>query len=339
MLISAVVPVYNVEKYLAQCVESLLAQTWKDLEIILVDDGSTDSCGAMCDAYGAKYSHIKVVHKENAGLGMARNTGLDHAEGDYVVFVDSDDYVEPEMLEVLYNGLSANGVDVCKAGFRRFKNQDETRFIRQYEHQVFAGSLARTEFLPRLIGSRPDQKDSIEMCVWGCIYNMAPIREHGLRFPSERELISEDIIFNIDYMQHANGACVIPDVVYNYRMAPGSLTKRYRPDRFEACCHFYRHVKKTLLELGYDEMTLLRLHRNFFIYVKMCISQEDKNISHLPAAVSIGNIRRICADECVQTAIREYPVGQMDIRQKGFLWMVRLKMASALYLCSNRGII
>lgn len=339
MLISVIVPVYNVEKYLRQCVESLLAQTYPDLEIILVDDGSKDGCGAVCDEYAARYDHVLAVHKENAGLGMARNTGLDHASGDYVVFVDSDDYAEPGMVEVLYRGLTENGVDMCKAGFRRFVNEDETKFIRKYENQVFAGEQAKKEFLPRLIGSRPDKKDSIEMCVWGSIYSMAPIRNHGLRFPSERELISEDIIFNIDYLQHANGACVIEDVVYDYRITPGSLTKRYRPDRFEACRHFYLHVKQTLLDLGYDEMALLRLHRNFFIYVMMCISQENKNTSHFSAWQSIGNIRRICADECVQTAIREYPVNQLGIRQKGFLWMVRLKMAAALYLCANWGII
>lgn len=339
MLISVIVPVYNVEKYLKQCVDSLLAQTWEELEIILVDDGSKDSSGAICDEYAEKYGHIKAVHKENAGLGMARNTGLDHASGDYVVFADSDDYAQPNMVEALYRGLVENGVDMCKAGFRRITDEGDTKFIRRFEREVFPGERARTEFLPRLIGSRPDKKDSIDMCVWASIFNMEPIRRYHLRFPSERELISEDIVFHIDYMQHANGACVIPDVVYNYRIAPGSLTKRYRPDRFEACCHFYRHVQKKLLDLNYDEMTLLRLRRNFFIYVKMCVSQEDKNISQFPMPRSVANIRRICADECVQTAIREYPVAQLGVRQKGFLWMVQMKMAVALYLCANMGII
>lgn len=335
MLISVIVPVYNVEPYLRQCVDSLLAQTCQELEIILVDDGSKDKGGAICDEYAARYAHIQAVHKENAGLGMARNTGLDHASGDYVVFIDSDDYAEPDMVEILFNKMAENQVDVCKGGFRRFEEQGDTRYTVQYEDAVYPGDRARTEFYPRLIGSRPDKKDSIPMCVWGAIYAMGPIREHHIRFPSERELISEDLVFNTEYMQYANGVCTVSDVVYNYRVNANSLTQRYRPDRFEACKHLYRTMARRLTELEYDEMTMLRLHRMFFIYIMMCISQEKKRVSGFRASRSAANIRRICQDECVRTAIREYPVQQLGIKQWGFLMLIRAKMAWILYLCGN----
>ena len=99
--VSIVVPVYNVEKYLDRCIESIVNQTYKNLEIILVDDGSTDSCPQMCDEWGLKDSRIKVVHKENAGLGMARNTGIDNALGEYIFFFGSDDYVDVTTVEKL----------------------------------------------------------------------------------------------------------------------------------------------------------------------------------------------------------------------------------------------
>lgn len=115
MLISVIVPVYNVEKYLRQCLDSLLQQSYRDLEIIMVDDGSQDSSGEVCEEYACKYPHFKVVHKQNAGLGMARNTGLEHITGQYVVFVDSDDYLDEDAIEMLYRGLTENHVDMCKA--------------------------------------------------------------------------------------------------------------------------------------------------------------------------------------------------------------------------------
>ena len=104
-LISVIVPVYKVEQYLGRCVESLLAQTYKNVEIILVDDGSPDSCPAMCDEYAAKYEKIQVIHQENKGLSGARNTGIDHAKGDFLAFVDSDDLWSPHFLESLYKAL------------------------------------------------------------------------------------------------------------------------------------------------------------------------------------------------------------------------------------------
>ena len=101
MKISIIIPVYNVEKYLRECLDSILAQSYKDFEIILVDDGSTDSSGNICDEYSMKYENIKVLHKNNNGLSSARNAGLDIAQGEYILFIDSDDVVSPVMLETL----------------------------------------------------------------------------------------------------------------------------------------------------------------------------------------------------------------------------------------------
>lgn len=338
MLISVIVPVYNVEKYLHQCMDSLLAQTYPELEIILVDDGSKDSSGAICDEYAAKYSHVSVIHKANAGLGMARNTGLEHIAGEYVTFLDSDDYIDPTLIEELYRGITENGVDFCKTGFRRFNENGETTNLVRYEDRVYPGRQAAKELLPRMVGSRPDKKDSIEMCVWGTLYNAALIREHQLKFPSERELISEDLIFNIAYLQVADGACTTGAVGYNYRITPNSLTQRYRPDRFEACCRFFLHVKRTLEELGYDEETILRLHRLFFIYIKTSVRQEKKAVSGFPVGKAVANIRVMCANRCVQEAVKNYPAEKLGFKQRLFVEMLRFKAAGLLYLCCSLGL-
>ena len=111
MLISIIVPIYNVELYLEKCIESIINQTYKNLEIILVDDGSTDSCGKICDEYAKKDNRIKVIHKINGGLSDARNKGMEIAKGKYIGFVDGDDYVASDMYETLYKFSVKNSLD------------------------------------------------------------------------------------------------------------------------------------------------------------------------------------------------------------------------------------
>ena len=122
MLISVIVPVYKVEKYLAQCMDSILSQTHKDLEIILVDDGSPDNCGAMCDEYAKRDSRVKVIHKANGGLSDARNVGLAVCTGDYISFVDSDDYIAPDLYELLATFAEKEDLDVAMCGMTRVES-------------------------------------------------------------------------------------------------------------------------------------------------------------------------------------------------------------------------
>lgn len=335
MLVSIIIPVYNVENYLRECLDSVLSQTYRELEIILVDDGSKDNCGIICDEYAEKYDNFTVIHKENAGLGMARNTGMEYMHGDYVCFLDSDDYIEPTLVECLLTNLLEKHVDMCKGGFQRITDNKKTLSTVKYKNEVFQGEQARLSMLPRMVGSRPDKKDSIEMCVWGAIYNTSHIKENKLRFPSERELISEDLVFNIDYMQHANGACTIENVGYNYRMNMNSLSKRYRPDRFEASRYFYLSMKDKLTEFQYDELTMLRLKRIFFIYVKMALAQEVKQISGHSFKECIERIKYICSDRVVVDSVEDYPVERLGIPQKIFLSLVKKKSALILYLYFN----
>ena len=123
--VSIIVPIYNVEKYLRQCLDSIVNQTLKDIEIILVDDGSTDSCPSICDEYASKDKRIIVIHKENAGLGAAYNTGLDIAKGDYIGFVESDDFIELNMYEELYERAVQTGVDLVKCNFYDYDSQNK----------------------------------------------------------------------------------------------------------------------------------------------------------------------------------------------------------------------
>ena len=116
--ISVIIPVYKVEEYLDRCVQSVLAQTHEDMEVLLVDDGSPDNCGALCDGYAKKDSRVRAIHRENGGLSAARNTGLDAASGDYILFVDGDDYIAPDMAETLLAALESTGADAAVCGVK-----------------------------------------------------------------------------------------------------------------------------------------------------------------------------------------------------------------------------
>ena len=182
-----IVPVYNVELYLNRCIESIVTQTYTNLEIILVDDGSTDNSGKLCDEWARKDNRIKVVHKKNAGLGFARNTGLDHANGDYVVYIDSDDYVAENMIETLLTALTKNKADTVYCGLNRVF--PEGRIVEQpscYDNLVFEKEDIINMVLLEMVGTVPEKYEDnyVVMSVWHGIYSMDLIRRHHIRFPS-----------------------------------------------------------------------------------------------------------------------------------------------------------
>ena len=330
-LITVIIPVYNVKTYLRECVDSVLVQSYHNLEIILVDDGSTDGSGKLCDEFKEVDERISVIHKKNAGLGYARNSGLEVFTGKYVTFLDSDDYITSTMIETLYKAMKDNGVDECKMGFQRVKNNHSVCAETKYTNETFPGKKAREKYAPRLIGSAPDKHDSIEMCVCGAIFNGDIIREHALRFPSERELISEDLIFHLEYLQHANGACVIENTDYKYRINDTSLSRSYKPDRAEKSLHFYDEVARRLKEYGYNEDILNRAKRMLFVNIRVCIEHEilynGQNMKQ-----TVKNINTLCANPQIQNIIESYPVKKLGVSQRMFIECVRYKMGRILYL-------
>lgn len=332
-LISVIVPIYKVEPYLRQCLDSILAQTYKNIEVILVDDGSPDNCGAICEEYAEKYKNFIAVHKENAGLGMARNTGMKYMTGAYVMFVDSDDYLDPDLIEILFTAIKKNGVDVSKSCGRNVYGDGRITYNMHYQDEVFPGNQAAKTFLLRTIGSSPEKKDMLGSAVWGSLYKTSPIKEYDIKFPSERVLISEDIIFNIEYMQYANGACTVSHIGYNYRYNETSLTKSYRSDRFEACVRFHTYVKNRLIELGYGSEDIYRLDKMLFSNTRSCIHWESVN----KASKAISNIKQYCQNSILQETIKEYPVQKLKLNQRFFLFALKHKLAYLLYLCTLAG--
>lgn len=339
MLISVIIPVFNVENYLRECLNSVLNQTYKEYEVLLIDDGSTDNSGALCDEYERKYSNFHVIHKKNEGLGLARNTGLTYAKGEYVAFLDSDDYWSNDMLQTMYDTVTKCKVDMCKSGFTRIINNHKIVKEISYNNQIFDGGRARLELLPLMIGSQPSCSDSVEVAVCACLYRMEIIKRFGVRFPSEKDLISEDLIFNINYMQHSQGAALLSYTGYFYRVNQESLTTKYRKDRFEASKKLYLYVHDLLNEYAYTSDVFVRLDRLFFVYLRMCINQEKKKISGLRFKIRQSELKEICDDPLVLNCIQEYPVKCLGFKQKVFLFLIKKKMVVIIDLLNEGGMI
>lgn len=227
-LVSIVIPIYNVERYLDRCVQSATNQTYKNLEIILVDDGSPDHCPAICDAWAQRDSRIKVIHKENAGLGEARNTGVRYATGKYLFFWDSDDYVACNTVEKCVCTAQEFGVDTVVYG-RNSVYPDGTvkEEANHITKSIYEGQEIINDFLPGLF----NYGVGFGVSACGKMFSTHIFKDADLRFESERAVISEDAVFSLEYFAVASKVAVIPDKLYFYFRNDKSLTRAFKEDR------------------------------------------------------------------------------------------------------------
>ena len=210
--ISVIVPVYNVGAYLPECVRSIREQTHRNLEILLVDDGATDGSGELCDVWAAEDDRIRVIHQENGGLSAARNSALDVATGDFIGFVDGDDWVSPDFFEHLLRALRESGAEISICGYRRVYPGGH-RDVRPSGKQLLSAQEAIARFMTRCDGIRENMFTSL----------YARHLFEGIRFPVGR--VYEDVATKYRLMERAERISVIPDCIYFYRQRSGSITQ------------------------------------------------------------------------------------------------------------------
>ena len=224
-LISVIVPVYKVEPYLDRCVSSIVCQSYHELEILLVDDGSPDNCPAMCDMWAAKDNRVKVIHKENGGLSSARNAGLDVASGEYIAFVDSDDYIATTMLEKMLDAVTKNGVSVACCGRIRVSETEKTQMYTLSKACVLSSEEAIRQLL---IGG------SVEEAAWDKLYRADVFKKR--RFPEGE--INEDIVQTIEILGSCGSIVHVGEPLYYYCKNPNSITtSKYNPKKMICIKH------------------------------------------------------------------------------------------------------
>ena len=275
-LISIIVPIYNVEKYLKECIESIINQTYKNIEIILVDDGSPDNCGKICEEYSQKDKRIIVIHKENGGLSDARNKGIDIAKGDYLTFIDSDDFVNIDYIEKLYSSIKLNNTELAQCGISKVNENNEIIEKLNYDENYIKTSH---EILNELYG-----KHLIEnVVIWNKMYAKELFK--NIRFPvgkiHEDEFTTYKIFYSVDRIS------LLSDCLYNYRQTNESIIgKKFNKKRLnllealEERMNFFKNRN----EIDLYEKTLkfyIEQLRLYYIKVKKYIEDSEyrqKNI-------------------------------------------------------------
>ena len=239
--VSVIIPVYNAEKYLKKCIDSVLSQTLKEIEIILVDDGSIDSSADILNEYAKIYENIKVIHQQNSGPASARNLGIENATGEYIGFVDSDDYVSFDMYETLYTAAINNNVDVVTSNYYTVKNGKE---MPSDNFKIPANQIIYKDEIIRLIANANESR-----ILWfggKSIYKSETIKANKIMYPPLK--LGEETVFVLDCLLSSNSMYYIDKPLYYYEQTPGSLTRiKYKQNLLSQISGLY-FAKKEIYE-------------------------------------------------------------------------------------------
>lgn len=325
-VVSVVVPVYKAEKYLDRCVKSLLNQSLKEIEIILVDDGSPDGCGKLCEEYAKTDERIRVIHKQNGGLSSARNAGLAVVSGKYVGFVDSDDDIGPDMYEKLVNAAEKYQVDFVMADYIRIlQNGQEIRRTLDIEGGLYDRDKIRKEIFPVLI-----MRESVDygplLSVWHCLYRRSFLQENNLMFDVDVRW-SEDNLFSA-----IMGYCCYSFFylkgyyLYHYYQNAGSITTTYR----RGAWNVYSLMNQRLHEFfdavdDYDFSRQLKLHMIYYA----CNSTRQEIV--MPKQEAIKNINSILNSGQLKEAFHDFKLPMVSIKFKIQLLLMKWRQARLLY--------
>ena len=324
-LVTVVVPIYKTEKYLDQCVESIVNQTYTNLEIILVDDGSPDRSPQMCDEWAARDSRIRVIHKENAGLGMARNTGIENANGEYICFFDSDDFIDENTIKCAYDACKKKQADIALFGFV-ITDSEGTPIERKIPcpvKMVYSGKEIQELFLPDLIGTDPRTGKSTNLCMSACMMLCSGdlIKKNGWKFASERSIIAEDVYSLLGLYRYVEKVVILETAFYHYRTNLGSLTHAYRKERFDRVKFFYGECMRLCEECGYNQEVKNRCSEPFVAFVIALLKQEVAYWGNQKHAVK--RIREIVSDELLQEVLRKKKCEKTGLLRKILFWAMR----------------
>ncbi len=334
-LVSVVVPIYNIQEYLSCCVDSILKQSYKDIEIILVDDGSTDLSGEIANEYAEKHKNIKAIHKDNEGLGLTRNAGIDCSTGAFITFVDGDDFITPNHIEKLISLVKVENADVCYGGFSQQVGEQFIPVINPLHGRTFENEGILSVFFPHLCGKlNYHLSDEVQMSSCMALYRLSLIKDNNIRFHSERELISEDLVFNLDILEKAKKIAVSDDSGYCYQVREGSLTSSYRTDRLIKQTYLTKYIIDRTTALGIFNNCEQRIYSTYLAWIRAIVQGEQKNYKQIGIAESLKRIKCVCSDSFVIEIINRYDESNLTTKLKIMNRLIKKKNSLGIWLLS-----
>ena len=288
-LVSVIVPVYNVENYLEECLNSIMGQTYSNLEILLIDDGSKDRSGEICDQYAKKDNRIKVYHKSNSGVSKTRNYGLDHCTGEWVAFVDSDDYIEKNYIE---SHLACNPNYFNVGGHNSFGNNIsgiERHMVKTERYYDLLRDLDKIDVTPFSI------EINVIYHICSKLYNNKILQANHIRFP-ENMILAEDCCFNIDYLRYCSKVAMIPYSGYYYRHAHQTPVYKMDLRQYQTHCTILDKCFKDLGDTykGYEFTNIsTSLYQSFLSSLKDGLIDKNMNFNKLNEEHKINEVDEI----------------------------------------------
>lgn len=307
-LVTIAVPIYNVEKYLHRCIRSLVNQTYRNLEIILVDDCSPESSPQICDEWAQKDTRIRVIHKKkNEGQGFARNDALAAAGGKYICFFDGDDYVEENAISALVAAAEKETAELTVFGTKNIASDGTvvSEMAPGVGSCTYRGREVTERFLPDFLAPDPQEGGPMLFHASSCVimYAVEKLRSVGWKYVSEREIISEDVYSLLNLFDSISTVTVVPQAFYCYCANEASFSRRYTPGRYERVRHFYLESVKLCEKKGYSRDVIHRISSPYLAYTIGTLKQEAK------APISLlqrwKNVRCIMRDETLQQVLQQ----------------------------------
>ena len=336
--VSVIVPVYRAESFLRRCVESVQSQSFHDWELLLIDDGSPDGSGALCDALAGADARIRVFHKSNGGVSSARNVGLDAAKGQYIAFLDSDDWFLPGFLETLVTLAEQSGADSAGCAHR---NVQESGASAPEKGALPAGVYGKDEILcgivDRLMTDRTGLPGEIlNGFIWRFLYTRDIIEQHHIRFEGA---YLEDEIFLIEYFFHAERLAMTEEALYGYLLNSASATHRYMKNYMQVYTRFFERKEELADRLGLGARCPDWRESTRWAGLLIAVGNAYAASNPAPWGEKERAVRAICAREDMADAIRRFhPTGQSRNKQlvTELLRLRAFPLLTLLYRIKNR---
>ena len=336
-LISIIIPIYNSASYLGKCLDSILSQTYADFEVICIDDNSTDNSLEILQKYSEKDARIKVIHKKNEGVSLARNAGLDVAQGEFLLFVDSDDWIEKYTCEIAIQKIRQEEADIVMWPYIRERGNESKKKVIFNHDTIFDQTSIQEKLHRRMIGiidqelEQPENADAL-CTVWGKLYRRSIVEENHIRFYDIRKIGSyEDGLFNLQYFQYANKAIYVNQYFYHYRRTNDfSITKVYNSHLNRQWASLFKIMADYIADYNLNEKYVQALKN------RISLSLIPLGINEISQKGSVKNkivgIKRVICSKGYKSAIKTLDIKFMPFHWKIFFMAAKVKNAFAVFV-------
>ncbi|MED3960176.1 glycosyltransferase [Priestia aryabhattai] len=338
--VSIIVPIYNMENYLNRCLDSLLIQSLKEIEIIAVNDGSTDSTLPILNEYTKKDYRIKIINTNNMGVSSARNEGIKAATGDFIGFVDPDDWVEPKMYETMYNTAIKDKIDIVMCTYtREFGTHSKEKIFNLPNKVTYENEEVKLNVMRRLVGPLNQEVANPELLdawgtVWSKLYRADIIKQNNLTFVDLKQIgTNEDTLFNIQVVYYANSFVFLNNPFYHYwRANNSSVTTGFKPNLLEQWFNLYKIIEMFLKSKNMKEEYYLALNNRICLNTLGLGLNTISKSNKLSGLLKIKYIKSFLNDYRIKRSFSQFQLSYFPIIWKVFYYCAKMRISIGFYI-------